>query len=73
MGKRNKKPTEPKYTIPDENSDPYAEGADAYLSGMGDDKNPYEPDTDAQASWNDGWNSQSDAAHESGKKLFDEE
>jgi hypothetical protein len=40
-----------------DSGDPYAEGADAALAGLGDDKNPYcvEMESDMHLSWNDGW------------------
>ena len=47
--------------------DPYAEGADAFLAGKGEDANPYDtggPLNEAALAWNDGWNSMADAAEE---------
>lgn len=46
----------------DEDSDPHAEGHDAYLAGLPETANPYDPETDEEAhlSWNDGWNAASD-------------
>ena len=56
MSKRKKKSDEPVYDNPT-GRDPFAEGADARLAGQGDDRNPFKPATDANLSWNDGWNS----------------
>lgn len=39
----------------DEPSDAFAEGAEAFLSGKGEDENPYDPIQDEHLSWNDGW------------------
>lgn len=41
----------------DPNRDPYAEGADARLSGQSETDNPYDLDTDPDdhMSWNDGF------------------
>lgn len=38
--------------------DYYAEGYDAYLAGLDETENPYNPETQEEAnmSWNDGWN-----------------
>ena len=40
-----------------DDNDPFAEGADARLSGLPETGNPYDPDEqpEAFASWNDGW------------------
>ncbi len=36
-------------------NDPYAEGAEARLSGASETSNPYPDDSDDYLSWNDGW------------------
>lgn len=39
--------------------DPYAEGVDAFMEGLSETANPYDPETEEEAhcSWNDGWHS----------------
>lgn len=42
--------------------DPFAEGVDAFHSGLAETQNPYDLDEfeDAHMSWNDGWMSAAD-------------
>lgn len=42
--------------------DPFAEGVDAFHSGLAETQNPYDPEDheDAHLSWNDGWASAAD-------------
>lgn len=42
-------------------TDPYAEGADAWLSGAPETANPYDIGEGAYLEWNDGWLSMQEA------------
>lgn len=46
-------------------SDPFAEGEDAFHTGLDESANPYDPDGidggDAFMSWNDGWTAGAEA------------